>query len=305
MKTTPERAPIESRLQRLAEEEAIDLRFLALVAGDVEPTAQQRAHIEEVARRRGRRFHSDLLFVVSHRYFPYEEAEQIWDGLIAHRQRLAGALGRNPGVTVAALDYLTNVRRVIRRARIIPEPELEAIADLALRDDLTGLFGRATFDNRLVDEVRRHHRYQSPVALLMADIDDFKSLNDRRGHPMGDEALRQIGRLIQDQMRDVDLPCRYGGEEFALLLPQTPVEPALQLAERLKEAVASEPVGGERITVSVGVAACPTHARDAAGLLRAADEALYAAKGAGKNRVTVASAAPEAPARPPRPEDGR
>jgi diguanylate cyclase (GGDEF)-like protein len=284
-----EKTRVEARLQRVAREEAIDLGFVALVAGDAKPTPEQLRHIEEVAQRRGRRFYSDLLFAISHRYFPYEEAEQIWKDVVAHRQSLESLLGRNPGVVVAALDHLANLRKAIRRARIIPEPDLEAIADLALRDDLTGLFGRAAFDARLADEVRRHSRYHTPVSLLMADIDDFKALNDRRGHPVGDEALRGISRLIQRENRDVDLPCRYGGEELALLLPQTSVEPALQLAERLRAAIEAEALSDERVTVSIGLACCPDHAQDADALLQAADDALYAAKRAGKNRVVVAS----------------
>jgi diguanylate cyclase (GGDEF)-like protein len=302
----PDTKPIESRLQRLAQEDAIDLGFVARVAGDVETTLDQRRHIERVADRRGRRFHSDLLFAITHHYFPYEEAQRIWNELVAHQKTLESALGRNPGIVVAAVDYLANVRGSMQAARIIPQPELEAIADLALRDDLTGLFSRATFDNRLVDEVRRQSRYDTPVALLMADLDDFKALNDRRGHPVGDEALQQVSGLIERESRDVDLACRYGGEEFAVLLPQTSIKPAEQLAERLRAAIEAEQLVGERLTVSIGVACCPAHAEDAAGLLRAADQALYEAKGSGKNRVVVASsdAARKASPKPVSDEDG-
>jgi diguanylate cyclase (GGDEF)-like protein len=163
---------------------------------------------------------------------------------------------------------------------------------LASTDELTQLANRRHFDEALSSEIVRAERFRDPVAVVVADLDNFKDVNDRYGHDVGDLVLRAFASVIREKVRDVDLPARYGGEEFTVLLPATGAEGGRQLAERLRVAVEelSISVGDGltvRLTSSFGVASFPEE-RTAAALMRAADRALYRAKAAGKNIVVVA-----------------
>jgi diguanylate cyclase (GGDEF)-like protein len=159
----------------------------------------------------------------------------------------------------------------------------------AITDELTQLSNRRRFTETLAVEVRRAERFGDPLSLVLADLDDFKQINDRYGHQAGDEVLRRFADVLRENVRDFDLPVRYGGEEFAVLLPETGLDGAEQLARRLQTALLRlrlPEIGGDRppVTASFGVAAFPA-ARNAEELLSAADGALYSAKAAGKNRV--------------------
>jgi diguanylate cyclase (GGDEF)-like protein len=163
---------------------------------------------------------------------------------------------------------------------------------LASTDELTQLANRRHFDEALRAEVIRAERFGDAVAVVVADLDNFKEINDRFGHDVGDCVLQTFADVIRANVRDIDLPGRYGGEEFTVLLPGTDVEGGRKLAERLRLALEelSVAAGGDatvRVTSSFGVAGFPGHA-SAAELLRAGDRALYRAKAAGKNAVVVA-----------------
>ncbi len=170
------------------------------------------------------------------------------------------------------------------------------LAALANEDSLTGVASRRRFEDRLDVEWRTARRSRGLLSLLMVDVDHFKSLNDRLGHPIGDRCLVEIAdRLRKGTLRDVDLVARYGGEEFSVLLPGTSLEGAERVARRLLEAVRARPVdlgpaGEVNVTVSIGVAvASPEGEEEAASLVEAADRALYAAKGAGRDRLMLSS----------------
>lgn len=162
----------------------------------------------------------------------------------------------------------------------------------ATTDPLTGVGNRAAFDARMSLELERAARTASPFGLLMIDVDKFKNFNDTYGHQVGDRVLQSVARLLDDNIRKIDYVARYGGEEFAVIAPSTPLDGLLLLAERLRRSVEALPLAWEgkelRITVSVGVGLLTevTDAREAAPVvIRAADEQLYAAKLAGRNRV--------------------
>lgn len=166
--------------------------------------------------------------------------------------------------------------------------ELEAtvarLEAVSTTDWLTGLRNHGFFWERLGEEIERARRYDRPFAVLMADIDDFKTVNDTYGHAIGDEVLRAVGGAILRSVRDSDVPCRVGGEEFSVIVPETDIEGALRTGERLRVAVheLTIPTVG-RISVSVGVAIYPYHSTDGKSLVESADRALYDAKKAGKN----------------------
>src|SRR4051812_5798823 len=194
-------------------------------------------------------------------------------------------------------------------------PSLEAVADicagaiynarhfertrqLAYLDGLTGIFNRRFFELRIAEEMERANRYGSQVAVVMFDIDHFKKLNDEFGHLLGDEVLRQVSRLLAQNVRKGDVLCRYGGEEFSLLLPQTSGDNAYEVAEKLRRAIEIFPFAGvpRPVSISAGVADCPRFGKTRDEIVAAADAALYQAKQAGRKRVTTAEKAPQMPA---------
>jgi len=170
---------------------------------------------------------------------------------------------------------------------------VERIRQLSYLDGLTGIFNRRYFEMRIAEEMERSRRSNSGMALLMADIDQFKRLNDEFGHLLGDEVLRQVSSLFHKNLRKIDVVCRYGGEEFSILLANTSAQHALSVAEKLRKTVESWQFPGvpRTVTVSAGVAAFPDHGATRDELVHAADMGLYAAKQAGRNRVCIATLA--------------
>ncbi len=169
---------------------------------------------------------------------------------------------------------------------------VDRVRQLAYLDGLTGVFNRRYFDSRLIEEITRAARYGGGVSVLMIDLDHFKKINDDFGHMLGDDVLRAVSAVFVRQLRKVDMVCRYGGEEFAVVLPATQGASAAAVAEKLRRAVANTEFAGVPypVTVSIGVAEFPVHGITRDDIIRAADAALYNAKASGRNRVSLASA---------------
>ncbi|MGA7179506.1 MAG: sensor domain-containing diguanylate cyclase [Thiobacillaceae bacterium] len=161
----------------------------------------------------------------------------------------------------------------------------------SITDALTGIGNRRAFDRTLGKELERASRSNTRVSLLLADIDAFKPYNDRYGHPAGDEALRQVARVLSRHARGYDVVARYGGEEFAVILPNTGIETAIQVGERLRSAVEAASWPNRAVTISIG-ASTSAGSSDATTVISQADQALYRAKGLGRNRVCHASRGP-------------
>lgn len=162
------------------------------------------------------------------------------------------------------------------------------LEELSLTDSLTGVANRRAFDERLEDAFEQARRYGRPLSLVLADIDHFKLINDTHGHDAGDRVLRTVADVLAAGSRHSDFVARIGGEEFAVLLPETALFEAMQFGEKLRCNIAITPVATGPVTISLGVANMP-HSRVAsfAELFRAADQALYRAKANGRNRVEM------------------
>jgi diguanylate cyclase (GGDEF)-like protein len=163
------------------------------------------------------------------------------------------------------------------------------LKEFSFKDEVTGLYNRRFFSIRLEEEVSRYRRFNHPVSVVLLDLDGFKAVNDDLGHGAGDETLRAMAEILLKQSRGINVICRYGGDEFAVLLVETSKSGARLYADRIRYVLSTWTfTHGRRVTASFGIASLPEDVAPAAEeLIRAADEALYAAKRAGKNRVSV------------------
>lgn len=207
------------------------------------------------------------------------------------------------GETIGLVYLQTNASLHLRIGTLplLADQAAMAIANLRLRDQLrnqslkdplTGLFNRRYLDSVLTREVDRALRQKKCLGALMVDVDHFKSINDRFGHEVGDQVIKRIGEALQNFFRDSDVVCRFGGEEFAVLLTDTNMEGAVARADSFRAEVAQMTwliLPGHRVTISMGLALCPDHGQSPDQLMRAADKALYEAKGSGRNRLILTS----------------
>jgi diguanylate cyclase (GGDEF)-like protein len=198
-------------------------------------------------------------------------------------------------LTLGSTEPIDEQRKAEIRALLAPlTASLHASRnwEIAVTDELSGLSARRYFETRLAEEWARHRRYRSPVSVALFDLDHFKAINDSLGHGAGDLAIRRFGEILRAAVRSSDLPCRYGGEEFAVLFPETSSRAAFAVAERVRKALEREPFASEgkpfRVTVSAGIADTADLEEDERHqLLFRADQALYSAKDEGRNRVRV------------------
>ena len=223
---------------------------------------------------------------VAHGFLPWDNVPVAWGSLVF---LLA--------VIWISLRFFVRTQKELRQLNVSLEKQVRArtveLERLSYEDALTGLKNRRFFDEVFEREVALSHRESLPISVLICDLDKFKVFNDTHGHSAGDEALRHVARVLTQVFRQTDLICRYGGEEFVVIMPGADGTNAMEKAEQLRYAVAADSVtskGAELgyITLSVGVASWPGIESDAMGLLSAADQALYRAKRYGRDRVEVA-----------------
>jgi diguanylate cyclase (GGDEF)-like protein len=241
---------------------------------------------------------------------------QLWDEMLTRRRELTDHLGRQVALKTALMDVLTSAG-LFRVPIILEYDELRVLQVNAVTDPLTGLYNRRLFGEGFEKELNRARRYGLPLGLVMLDLHRFKEVNDKHGHPAGDEVLRAAAATLKKALRTSDSAFRIGGDEFAVLLPQTDAEQALALSRRI-ETVFAETLQSLPLSVNVnmdhGVATFPQDGEQADQLIRVADERLYRLKHANHRKLgnggtkPVAAASPAlgptattAPAAPPEP----
>ena len=222
-----------------------------------------------------------------------DAAGRVHGGDLAARTGLAGS-NDEIGRLARAFDDMT---QALQQRDGELQAALKLVQEQAIHDPLTGLYNRRQMEELLAREFLRTQRSGSPFSVVMVDIDHFKRINDQYGHECGDEVLRQVAALLGNAVRRSDIVCRYGGEEFLILLLGASLENALRRAAEIHRSVRNliVPLRGEPVAIaaSFGIAACPEHGTDRDALLRAADGALYRAKNAGRDRIVAADAGPQ------------
>ena len=191
------------------------------------------------------------------------------------------------GLLVEPLEWAVSAAALALRA----VSRAEQAERMAATDGLTNIANRTTFTAALERELARSSRSGQPISLVIFDLDEFKQVNDQHGHQAGDDVLRLVAQALALACRDLDTAARYGGEEFVVILPDCGPERSVQVAERLRAAVAAASGTSRALTASAGVASYPTHGNDLESLVRAADEALMVSKRTGRNRTTAATTA--------------
>jgi diguanylate cyclase (GGDEF)-like protein len=231
-----------------------------------------------------------LAFDLTGMTVPEAISRSIFDELVAHVQDLSGVLKRSVGIRTAALDLLDRLEGSLREQGIVQEPPHENLARMAFIDYLTGMPNFRSLSERFENEIKRAARYGRLLSLIILDLDGFKEINDRCGHLAGNAVLKHVAGLLRGFVRETDVAGRYGGDEFMILLPETPKHIAEGLAKDIQALVSTTPLHSREhgllpLTISLGMASFPRDARTADSLMAEADGAMYSAKRAGRNQV--------------------
>jgi diguanylate cyclase (GGDEF)-like protein len=234
----------------------------------------------------GEQVYTEAIWNLAHILYEPARAREICKLLVSHRLHLKEQLGRDVGLRVAAIDYFVNIARELGSPRIINPELLTQLREQATRDPLTGLGNRRVYRERVMAELARSKRYGSEFLIAVFDLDNFKQVNDQKGHAVGDHLLQATAEILIHSTRQTDLVARWGGEEFVVLMPQTHLTGGLEVAQRIRKAVESE-FAKDGVTISGGIACFPANGEDERTLFGYADRALYRAKAEGKNRIAT------------------
>lgn len=218
--------------------------------------------------------------------FSEHEAKEHWKNISLKLQELETKLHKKVSLYLAIVDYFTETNKVIDSPVLVEIKVLRETEEMAMQDGLTGAFNRRYMDIYLRKEINRCNRYEKSFSVMLLDIDDFKKINDTYGHVVGDTILSEISKIFKSTIREEDVFCRYGGEEFLIIMPETTAEKAVCLYQRIKEKLLESDIHKSfNVTVSAGAARYKPGKDNLVNLIRYADIALYKAKAQGKNRI--------------------
>ena len=266
-------------------------RLIEKISGDIVDHIQDDEHLLDSIGKKPGTYYRDLIFAIIQIRLPEEEAKRDWRDILKHKYFLSERLGRNVGIHVATLDYYTNIKKKVTSPKIVDVHEYVDTASRALADDLTKAYNRHFFDDEFKKLFLQARTTGRVFSLIMLDLDHFKIYNDLNGHIQGDIALIETVRILHAVCSKDDTVCRYGGEEFALLLNAQPTNLALKTAEHIRKAIYDYRFVNEqllpngRLSASLGVTTYRDDIATAQDMLEEADVALYRAKNGGRNRV--------------------
>lgn len=218
--------------------------------------------------------------------FSEHQAKEHWKNICQTLEELENKLGKKVNLYLAIVDYFTGANKVINSPVLVEIKVLRETEEMAMQDSLTGAFNRRYMDIYLRKEINRCNRYEKSFSVMLLDIDDFKKINDTYGHVVGDTILSEISLIFKSTIREEDVFCRYGGEEFLIIMPETTAEKAVCLYQRIKEKLLKSDIHKHfGVTVSAGTARFTPNKDNLVNLIRYADISLYKAKAQGKNQI--------------------
>ena len=266
--------------------DAINIDKSELYMSDIQEIVKDKKKFEHYLEKNKDEFFSLILLTLTHKSFDEDEAKEMFEAILNHKQKLNDTLQRDVGISVATLDYLHNIKKILLSPIVIEESIANSLVDSTAKDGLTNLYTRDVLNIFLEKEISTAKRKKSYVSFAMIDIDDFKYVNDTYGHQKGDEVLKTIGNVLNQNIREMDLAARYGGEELSVVMPNTKAEEAYEIANRIRKEIQSLDFNNFKITVSIGISQS-TRTCSSKTLISLADKALYKAKENGKNQVIV------------------
>lgn len=275
----------ENKLFEILNNDLFTYEFISGIAGDRNLSNSEKMIYDRLLNESGDDLYVKLLFYITHQIFTEKDSKLLWNEILDHKNRISKILNRNVEISVATLDYLTNIKNEIKNPKLIGEAFIGKIAEIASIDPLTKLYNRQYLFIKLKEELNRYTRYQTTFSILMIDLDNFKAINDSFGHQKGDEILSKFGNILEISKRELDICARYGGEEFIIILPHTDKNESYKIAERLR-LIIIEKFQSENLTVSIGVSNCPECGKTIESIIKKADDSLYNSKRMGKNRVS-------------------
>ncbi|MEJ2096602.1 MAG: GGDEF domain-containing protein [Deltaproteobacteria bacterium] len=230
-----------------------------------------------------------ILHIFTHILLEPAEAEKNWREIISHYESMARKLERPISIRTAICDYFCSIHKTLKNPKVVEIHVFEKTLEDSRIDGLTGLLNRQALEATLNNEYNRAKRHHKNLSFIFFDLDHFKKVNDKYGHLAGDEALKQVAKIITIEKRLEDTAARYGGEEMVLILPETSKANAYTLAERIRVKVEETTISWHGrtfdLTISGGISSYPLEASDPVSLVDKADEALQRAKQSGKNMV--------------------
>lgn len=267
--------------------------LLSVLDEDIHNKKKILEKFESIRNEKGITPYSALLLILTHLPFEENEARKHWEAILEHYKKLAHLTGRDVGVRVALFDYFINLNQMIEYPKIIELSLFEKIDRSDHLDILTGLDNHRFFLNALSIEMRRSKRYHLQCSVVILDLDDFKQVNEKFGSLVGDIILKETSMIVRNSIRDIDTIVRYGGEEFALILPETGRLRSYIVAERIRISAEkhfkSRKVNGValNLTISGGISSFPEDGVTLDEIVGMAQQALYQAKAMGKNAINI------------------
>ena len=268
-----------------------DRKLIEIVSGDVVEHIQDDEYLLDSIGKKPGTYYRDIIFALIQIRLPEGEAKHDWKEILKHKYTMSELLGRNVGIHVATLDYYTNVKKRMTSPKIVDAHEYVDTASRAITDDLTKAYNRHFFEEEF-KKLFLHARTSGVVcSLIMLDLDHFKIYNDLNGHIQGDIALIETVRILHAVCSKDDTVCRYGGEEFTVLLPSQKLNLAMKTAENIRQAifdyrfVNEQALPANRLSASLGVTSYRDDIATPQDMIEEADVALYRAKNSGRNRV--------------------
>lgn len=278
---------------------AKDTAVLDYFAGQTETIPRELwIPLETLRSSKGDDLFAELVYALTHKFFPREDAKALWDRIVQHKKELGAKLTRPVSIKTSAMDYLEQHKEKLKDLQLFPEEDVNRLLLFANEDGLTGLYNHRYFQERLQYEFLRSQRYRHCFSLMLIDVDHFKQYNDTYGHLKGDILLHDIAVFFKTNCREADVVARYGGDEFAFILPETGRTQALRAAQRLFFSFHSRPFGSDLpevtspITISLGLGTYPQAGKNAISLFEAVDRALYRAKRSGRNQICQSASRP-------------